>query len=231
MNYNVSTLFCPVRWGHKLRLHCPPNTITTKRMDADMWRRWDKKVWWLHSTADFKGMNAKYLRVALWHPARKLCRNVTSVKLFASSQSFIFEMHTSSTPGGGLVSIPQCIAVLDHCIHIINSPAQLAQCSFAVVVNTSQKIYHFRKWRIFFAPGMGLKILFWKQWSTSSSHLIMFVASSQPLYLGPDWVTCVEQWRKINVGFSWEAMQFFYQLWMARWMGLKLPKCLPNDAF
>ena len=34
---------------------------------------------------------------------------------------------------GGLVSIPQCIAVLDHCIHIINSPAQLAQCSLAVV--------------------------------------------------------------------------------------------------
>ena len=43
-------------------------------------------------------------------------------------------------PRGGLVSIPQCIAVLDHCIHIINSPAQLAQCSLAVVVNTSHKI-------------------------------------------------------------------------------------------
>ena len=66
-------------------------------------------------------------------------------------------------PRGGLVSIPQCIAVLDHCIHIINWPAQLAQCSLAVVVNTSQKIYRFRKWRLFFAPGVGLKLLFWKQ--------------------------------------------------------------------
>ena len=37
---------------------------------------------------------------------------------------------------GGLVSIPQCIAVLDHCIDIINSPARLAQCSLAVVVKT-----------------------------------------------------------------------------------------------
>ena len=44
---------------------------------------------------------------------------------------------------GGLVSIPQCIAVLDHYIHTISSPAQLAQCSLAVVVNTSQKIYRF----------------------------------------------------------------------------------------
>jgi hypothetical protein len=75
---------------------------------------------------------------------------------------------------GGLVSIPQCIAVLDHCIHIINSPAQLVQCSLAVVVNTSlQKIYRFRKWRIFFAPGMGLKLLFWKQWSTSSDLCLL----------------------------------------------------------
>jgi hypothetical protein len=74
---------------------------------------------------------------------------------------------------GGLVSIPQCIAVLDHCIDIINSPAQLAQCSLAVVVNTSHKIYRFRKWRIYFAPGMGLKLLFWKQWSTSSDLFLL----------------------------------------------------------
>ena len=108
---------------------------------------------------------------------------------------------------GGLVSIPQCIAVLDHCIHIINSPAQLAQCSLAVVVNTSQKIYRFRKWRIFFAPGMGLKLLFWKQWNTSSDLCLLrphsVLSSAVKLTL-------------VSAEKPSLAMQFFYQLWMAR---------------
>jgi hypothetical protein len=64
-----------------------------------------KKVRCLHSTADLKRMNAKSLRVALWHPARKLYRNVTSVKLSAYSQSFVFKLHTSSTPITELISL------------------------------------------------------------------------------------------------------------------------------
>ena len=93
---------------------------------------------------------------------KSVCRNILAT-VPNSSNVFNPKLLYYDKLRGGLVSIPQCIAVLDHCIHIINSPAQLAQCSLTVVVNTSQKIYRFRKWRIFFAPGMRLKLLFWKQ--------------------------------------------------------------------
>ena len=57
---------------------------------------------------------------------------------------------------------------------------------------SESKIYRFnRKWRIFFAPGMGLKLLF-----------CLLRPHSLCIYIAPYGVTCVEQCRKINFSFS-----------------------------